>query len=609
MAVGIRQRLMIGFGSLLAVIALVGAVTLAQINRLGRTPGVILKENYHSVIACQEMKESLERMDSGILFTLAGREKDGEDLVAKFSLKFRSALDVELKNITLPGEREKAQEIDRLFGQYMKTVSEVINFSRPLEERKKAYFSSLMPVFVRIKELAQDILVINQKNMIESGQASKRMALMIRHKMLTGIIVSAALSLVFGYLAQKWILLPINKLIAFTKEVGKGNFDLTVDVGTNDEIGRLSRSFNEMTAALRHVGIGDRADLMKRVRATEEVFKILPDAVAVLDSKGKVQISTGPAAKIFGLKPGALLADLDLDWLPPLIQQAFFEERPVSREGKAGMIQKFVERREAFFEPLVVPIALHPEKMEPTAYALILKDVTQVQEQRELKRGVLSTVLHQLRTPLTSLRLAIHMLIENKLGPLNERQTDLLLTAKDDGERLVAILDDLLDLNRIESDKSHVATKPCSPLDIVSEAAERHREEAGNKGIELMNSINEDFPEVMADPERIGHVFDNLISNALKHTRSGGRVTLGAKPEPDYLKFTVEDTGEGIPSGYLARLFEPFYRVPSDGSLPGTGLGLSIVKEIVEAHGGKVGVESVPGKGSTFFFTLPFFVG
>jgi len=603
--IGIRQKLMLGFGGLLAVIAIVGALTMVQINELGEAIGMILKENYRSVVACQDMKESLERMDSGILFTLAGNELEGKRLIEENTTKFRDALHVELGNITLPGEREKAEKIRALFERYVEVIPLVTEVGRPIEERKAEYFSKVQPLFQEIKDIAQDILLMNQSNMSEASNTARSLADTAHRRMLTAIMVSAFLALLFSYLAHRWILHPIRRMIESTNEIRGGNLDLVLEGGSRDEIGRLSESFNEMAAALRQVRKEDRMNLMRTRRATEEVFKALPTAIAVLDLDGKVEVSTETADRHFGLKPGVLAGELGYDWLLPLIRKALDEDNIVEHDPKNGYVQQFVDNREYFFQPMVVPIPVGPERREPTGVALILKDVTQVHEQQEMKRGVVSTVSHQLKTPLTSLRMSIYLLLEERIGSLNEKQIELLMAARDDSERLVGILDDLLDINRIESGKSRLALEPATPRILVRDAMEPFLVDAKDKGVTLVNEVSDDLPEVMADSEKIRHVFANLFSNALRFTGPGGSVTIRAKLEQDRVAFLVEDTGKGIPEEELKHLFEQFYRAPGQDEKSGVGLGLAIVKEIVRAHGGDVGAESVVGKGSTFRFSLP----
>ena len=446
---------------------------------------------------------------------------------------------------------------------------------------------------------------MNQKNMSEANDAARRLAGIAHRRMVLAITICTFLSLFFSYLARRWILRPINSLIESTNEIRRGNLDLVLETGSKDEIGQLSESFNEMASALREVRKKERVNLMRTRHTMENVFKALPEAIAVLDQDGRVEVSTIKADQHFGLKPGALIYDLGYEWLPDLIRKALDEDRIVEPEIKGGYIQQFVENREYFFEPLAVPIRVGPERPQPLGVALILKDVTQVHEQRELKRGVVSTVSHQLKTPLTSLRMSIHLLLEERLGHLNEKQIELLLAAREDNERLVSILDDLLDLNRIESGKAQLSLQPANPMDLVRDGMEPFLVEAKDKGVEMINDTSEEVPEVMADEKKIQQVFANLFSNALRFTGPGGIITVRAHPEQECVRFSVEDTGKGIPAEHLGHMFEQFYRGTEQTEESGVGLGLAIVKKLVEAHGGKVGVESESGKGSVFSFTIP----
>jgi signal transduction histidine kinase len=600
---------MLGFGGLLAVVVVMGFLTMTQINELGQAIDSILEENYRSVVACQDMKESLERMDSGILYILTGREGEGNRLIEDFTATFRAALDVELGNITLAGEEEKAQRIETLFSEYLEAIPLATESRYALQERQNAFFSIVQPLFREIKGLAQEILLMNQRNMSEASEDARRLADITRRRMLLAITSCTFLALLFSYLAHGWILHPISRLIESTNEIRHGNLDLVLEAKSKDEIGRLSESFNQMTTALRQVRDEDRINLMRSRRATEETFKALPAAIAVFDLEERVEVSTATAHRHFGLKPGVFANDLAYDWLSPLMRKALEEGRIVERDPKNGYIQQFVDNREYFFQPMAVPIPVGPDHREPTGVALILKDVTQNLEHQELKQSVVSTVSHQLKTPLTSLRMSILLLLEERVGTLTEKQTELLTAARDDIDRLVGILDDLLDINRFKSGKSPLSPEPVSPKFLVQEAIEPFLVEAGEKGVTLVNEVLEDLPDVLADREKIRHVFINLFSNALRFTGHGDSVTVRAFVEQNHVTFLVADTGTGIPAEHLDHLFEQFYRVPGQDEKSGIGLGLAIVKEIVQAHGGRVGAESEVGRGSIFHFTLPLWQG
>jgi two-component system, NtrC family, sensor histidine kinase KinB len=243
-------------------------------------------------------------------------------------------------------------------------------------------------------------------------------------------------------------------------------------------------------------------------------------------------------------------------------------------------------------------------RYQATGVLLSFKDVTQQQYNDDMKRGLVSTVSHQLKTPLTSIRMAIHLLLEEKVGTLTEKQAELLLAAREDSDRLNTILEDLLDISRIESGKARMNFAAVSPQVIASEAAEHFAAAFQDRGISLNSNVPNDLPEVMADATRIVHVFDNLLSNALKHTSAGGAVTISARADEELVVFSVADTGTGIPREYLNNIFEQFFSVPGQVVPAGAGLGLAIAREIVEAHGGKIAVESTEGEGSIFHVAL-----
>ena len=268
-----------------------------------------------------------------------------------------------------------------------------------------------------------------------------------------------------------------------------------------------------------------------------------------------------------------------------------------------SIIQHFYNAEELYFRPMAVPVLDNFKQV--TGAILILSDVTKQVEQNELKRDFISTVSHQLKTPLTSVRMALHILLEEKVGTLNPEQGDLLATAREDSDRLYGIIENLLDMDRIESGKTAGKAEAISPYQIVFEAIGSFKSAARDRGVELSTNLPDDLPDVKVDKAQIEQVFDNLLFNALKYTPSGGRISIAAETLQNFVWFIVADTGIGIPASYLPKIFDRFFRVPGQETRTGTGLGLAIVKEIIEAHGGAVRVESSEGKGSTFFFSLP----
>ena len=601
--VGLRQKLSLGFGGLLLIILIIGGQSIVQFRELGQSIDVILRENYQSVVACQQMKEAIERMDSGILFVLLGYDEEGGKLIRTNEERFEKALQVELGNITVPGEGEKATALKGLFARYRETLDGMLAKSPSGELNRNRYFRELLPLFLQTKETADEILRMNQDNMHEANERARRQATFARQRMYLLLSFGFLIAVAFIFFTGKWILRPINMLIRSAEEIRGGNLDLVVRTGSRDEIGRLSEAFNDMTASLREFRRNDQTKLIRTQQATQETLESLSEAVAILDLEGKVEISTEAARKLFGIQAGTRLRDLPYGELSELFQNvvAGVPDRLGKRQK---VLQRFVQGRERYFSFDAAPIRNRDGEL--TGVVLILKDVTEPRRLEEMKSNLVSTVSHQLRTPLTSIRMAIHLLLEEKVGPLTEKQAELLLTARDESDALHGILANLLDISRMESGRLKMDFQDVSPATLVTEAVAPFRRAAQDGGVEIETNLPGDPPTVSADAGQIGHVFANLLSNALRYTTPGGRITVSAEAEADerMVRFTVSDTGSGIPHQFLQRIFEHFFRVPEQKSETGAGLGLAIAKQIVEAHGGHINVESQEGKGTTFSFTL-----
>jgi signal transduction histidine kinase/HAMP domain-containing protein len=598
---GLRQKLALGFGVLFLIMVAIGVQSILNLTKLGESIDVILRENYRSVIACQQMKEALERIDSGLLFVLLGDDRSGGDLILKNQGIFEKALQIELNTITLPGEREKADQLRDLYERYKNSLAAVRDPAAPALQRHDAYFLTLFPLFGQIKTVSDEILQMNQQNMSDANNEARDSAAKARGRMYGLLLLGMMAAATFIVIAGRWILRPIQRLILSTDEIRKGNLDLVVPAGARDEIGHLSESFNAMTASLREFRRSDQAKLLRIQQATQQAFDSLPDIVAVIDPDGKVEVATESAKNIFGLWPEALIMDLPFPWITDIFRRAFMGSRRVTPKDQA-LIQKFVQGEERYFRPEAVPI-LNKER-GVTGVILYFQDVTQLRQQDELKRDVIRTVSHQLKTPLTSIRMAIHLLLEERIGVLTEKQADLLVAAREDSDRLYGILNNLLDLSRMESGKARLEFQSVSPQSLVMDALEPIRRTAQDQGLNLGAELRGDLPDVWVDPSRIHHVFGNLLSNALKHTSPGGRINVVARAEEETVRFSISDTGTGIPAEYLTKVFEPFFRVPGRGNEQGAGLGLTIAKEIIEAHGGTIEVESREGQETVFTFTL-----
>jgi len=596
----LRQKIFVIFAMLLLITALIAWQSIRRFNQLGSSIEVILKENYRSVIACQQMKDALERMDSGQLFILSDSVKEGIEQIETNRDSFKSALQDELNNLTMPEESAQAFALKSLFELYGEDLAKFMQ-SQP-ENLRQIYFENLFPLFKKIKNKAELILQMNQENMNAANDRARLMAAKARRDMYFLLGFSAFSALLFMLFSNHWILKPIRRFITSTQEIRKGDLNLVIKVDTRDEIGQLSEAFNDMVASLRLFRRSDQMKLLWIQRSTQEAFKNLPATIAIVNADGMIEIATASARSNFGLVPNTPIEQAPYPWLAEIQRDLLKNPAQPGTEIKHEIIQQFSDKKERFFKPRAIPI-FNDEK-EYSGSIIILEDVTLLMQNEEIKKDLFSTISHQLKTPLTSIRMALHLLLEENVGSLNEKQADLLASAHDESERLNGIIDDLLDIRRLESGNVRLNLTPISPYGLVEEAAGPFYRQAQDKGIRLEIDMAADLPEVIADRSRVLYVFANLISNAIKYSPVGSEVRLAAISEGEKVLFSVRDNGRGIPKKYQKRIFDKFFRVPGQNAEGGVGLGLSIAKEIITAHNGQISFSSAEGQGTTFTFSL-----
>jgi signal transduction histidine kinase len=384
-----------------------------------------------------------------------------------------------------------------------------------------------------------------------------------------------------------------------TKELGDGKLDQVVPVASHDELGQLADAFNKMATKLRAYRQVTSDQILQARQMTEITFSAFPDAIIALAPDGRINF-TNPAAD-------RLFHKLDLRSALPAVAQSEVER--VLKGGEDYLPTSFekamcvrVDDQETFLLPRV--IGMRDESGNLFGAAVILQDVTRFRLLDEVKTNLVSTVSHELKTPLTSVRMGLHLLLEERIGALNPKQIELLLAARDDSERLLRMINDMLDLAKLESGRSRLPRQPISPPELVESAARELRDFVEARGSKLATKVSYELPSVAVDAQQIAHVFSNFVSNAVKHTKAGGEVTLAARRHGRSVRFSVIDHGPGIPVSYQDQLFDRFFRVPG-AEVSGAGLGLAIAKEIVMAQGGTIGVHSEPGEGSEFYFDLP----
>jgi NtrC-family two-component system sensor histidine kinase KinB len=594
-----KQRIFLGLAAIFILFVGIGSYALWLFTRLGGAVDVILRENYQCVLAGQAMKQSAERINFALSLALAGEEERGRKLFESYTPVFEEHLRHERLRISLPGERVVADKINQAEERYQGLAKKFWNTS-DLAIRRTTYFSELLPLFSDIQNNLQEVIRMNEDNMVQANRQARALSANSTRTMLLVLVVGVGIALFVVFAIQRAILKPIRILTAVAKELGNGNLDQVAAAQSNDEIGALAAAFNKLSSKLRAYRQITADQILQARQMTEITFSAFPDAILALSVDGKIDFANPAAAE--------LLKRLDSqDGLALRIQE---EAQNVLRGAPDYIPTSFekavpirINDHEAFLLPRV--IGMRDESGNLFGAAVVLQDVTRFRLLDEVKTNLVSTVSHELKTPLSSIRMGVHLLLEEKIGLLNPKQLELLLAAREDSERLLRMINDLLDLARLESGQTRQRFEIISPRTLIKNAASDLKPLVEANDARLVTDIAPKLPDVAVDLRQIGHVFSNLVSNAARYSRPGEDVVLSAKPIGDIVRFTVLDHGPGIPKEFQSRIFERFFRIPGTQDSTGVGLGLAIAREMIVSQRGSIGLESTSGKGSEFYFDLP----
>jgi PAS domain S-box-containing protein len=616
MSLTLRHRIFLTLVPLLLLLAVVGSAGVALLLRLGNSINEIMRENYRSVIAMERLTEAVERIDSSFQIAMSGR--DDQELVEKARRQYEDywkmylqELQKEQNNITLPGEGDLVHELESLTKDYRSRGDDFFASAAKEADQHQAYYakpSGLLQTFLQIKDVAGKILTLNQQNMEDAGQRAKEIA----HESLTwfgaGLALAILLAGISAWHTVRTIVMPIQSMTRAAQAISAGNPDQVVPFVGRDELGQLAQAFNTMAHHLREYRQSHSAQLLRAQQTIQATIDSFPDPVLVIDLEGTVEMANPAARRLLGVVPRQKGQAASGIWHPPdPLRQPLLEalqgQRDFLPEGFDRAILAGSNGRERSMLPRILTI--RDPHGHTLGAAVVLQDVTRLRLLDQVKSNLVATASHELKTPLTSIRLAVHLLLEETVGPLTPKQMELLLDARENSERLLAMVNNLLDLARLETGSRQLEVRPESPDSLLHAAADAVRHRADDKGVEIAFEIPPGLPAVAVDASRLGHALRNLLDNALTYTDRGGRVTLSASADSDAVILSVADTGIGIPADHVPHVFEKFFRVPGQSRGTGTGLGLAIVNEIVAAHGGTITCESRPGAGTAFHVRLP----
>ncbi len=597
----LRTKLLAGYLIFVVALAALGAWSALRLRDMGGVSRQIIANNYDSVVAAQDMKESLERQDSAALFYLLGHRELAGAQLAEHRARFGDAFARASNNITEPGETEIVERIRAERDAYYRAVDAFFATGDA-----DGYFRTLEPSFDRLRADADTLLRLNQGAMLSKSEAAAGVARSWFASTLGLAVVLVVAGLVLAALMSSAIVRPVRELTDAASRLGGGDLDAYAPVRSRDEIGTLAREFNRMAGHLAELRRSDMGNLVRAQRLSEAAMASLYDPVLVTDETGRATKLNRAAEELFGLAAdvrGRPVAEVARDErIASAVSEVLATRRAVSGETVAAAVPLRVGGEERAYR-------LHASPMRDDGAmlgaVLLFEDVTRLREVDRFKSEFIATASHELRTPLTRVQTGIHMLLEGAAGDLDDTQCDVLYACREDCERLDRLMRDLVDLSRLEAGESDVAPTQVSGADLVLPAVEAERPHVESLGIAFVVDVPRDLPLVRADRTRIERVLASLVDNAARNTPGGGEIAVSAERRPGAIAVTVADTGRGISAEYLPRIFGRFVRVPNTESGDGAGLGLALARAVVEAHGGQIVAQSERGRGSAFTFTIP----
>ncbi len=416
----------------------------------------------------------------------------------------------------------------------------------------------------------------------------------LRRNVLVGTALAALLAVLLAVVISQRTVGPVHELTNVVNRMAQGHLDARLFPTTRDEIGLLTRSFNWMAEQLQE----KVTTLAKERTRLSAVLEHMADGVLIADGQGRVQLINPAAARLLGTAQEAALGHSFVQVVRDHRLVEVWQRCNETIEEQIAEVE--VDRQNFSVRIIVTPLR------EPAAQGclVILQDLTQVRRLETVRRDFVSNISHELRTPLASLKALVDTLRDGALDdpPAAQRFLDSIEVEVD---ALTQMVQELLELSRIESGQVPVRLRPSALSDLIHPPVERLSSQAERAGLTLTVALEPDLPAVLADPERVQQVITNLVHNAIKFTPQKGAVTVSATPAPGEVVVQVTDTGIGIAPKDLPRIFERFYKADRARSGGGTGLGLAIARHIIQAHGGRIWVQSTEGQGSTFSFSLP----
>ncbi|KIC03558.1 ATP-binding protein [Flavobacterium sp. PL02] len=567
----IKTKLNLGVGLLFLMIIILALVSAFYIFLIKGDTENILKANYNTLEYSRNMLTSLDEISGN------------EDKAIVF---FKDNLKKQIINVTEAGEDKVTTNLQMSFNKLENNWE---------DQAVKS-------------QIRQDIFAIMKLNMNAIKQKSdiaKQTAETANFSI--AIVGTLCFLIAFNLLINlpNNIANPIKELTESIKQIANKNYSERVHFMNHNEFGDLAKSFNTMAEKLEEYHDSNLYKLSFEKKRLETLINNMHDPIIGLDNQGKVLFVNNEALKIIGMKSEEVIGELatTLALKNDLMKSLIINDL---ESTKAHPMKIFADGKESYFDKETVNITITPTGEDKTINigdVIILRNITLFKELDFAKTNFIATVSHELKTPISSIKLSLQLLEKPNTGSINEEQKQLIDSIKDDSQRLLKITGELLDMAQLETGNIKLDIGQCSPYKIIDYALEAVKVQAEQKQIELIVESEPNLADIKADSEKTTWVMINFLTNAIRYSYEKSSITVKLKKEKNQIVFAVVDTGKGIDSHYKSKVFDKFFQIPGSHK-SGTGLGLSISKEFIEAQNGTIGVESELGLGSSFWFKL-----
>ena len=461
---------------------------------------------------------------------------------------------------------------------------------------------SLKTHLLTIRQQIYQIININMSAIAQKNKAAELTAEKASQLLTFVIAFVFIIAFTFAFNFPNYIAEPISKLTEGIKAIANKNYSQRLHLHTNDEFEELATAFNSMAEKLDNYENSNLAKLMFEKRRIETIINNMHDAIVGLDEHKKILFVNQVATNLLGVSE----FDFVGKYAPDVAIHNDLFRNLLQNNTDIKHIKIFAEGKESYFTKEFLEVK-NPENNTTAGTVIILKNITKFQELDLAKTNFIATISHELKTPISAIKMSLKLLEDERVGSVNEEQKKLIQNIKEDSQRLLKITGELLDLSQAETGKIHLNQLSTSPKSIIEYAKNTVQFIAEQKGITLDLKIKENLPNVNADVEKSAWVMVNFLSNAIRYTPENGKIIISAEQKSGKVQFSVTDFGKGIEDKFKAKIFDKFFQVPTSNSQEksGTGLGLAISKDFIVAQGGEISVESELHRGSTFSFSLP----